>query len=78
MSLQRMMWITWPAFLVAGLLEVVVFAFVDPQDLTWFGDPLGWSRESVYTVAFFVFWGFTAISSALTIVLVKPANEVNS
>jgi hypothetical protein len=78
MLLQRMMWIIWPAFLVAGLMEILVFAFVDPQDLTWFGHPLGWSRESVYTIAFFVFWGITGISSALTIVLATPANEVNS
>ena len=29
---QRLMWIAWPAFLMAGVLEVLVFAFVDPQD----------------------------------------------
>ena len=74
---QRLMWIVWPAFLVAGLLEMLVFAFVDPQDLTWFGQPLGWSRQAVYTLAFFVFWGVTGISSALTAVLAMPASEVN-
>ena len=30
---QRIMWIVWPAFLVAGVLEVLVFAMVDPQDI---------------------------------------------
>ncbi len=33
---QRLMWIAWPAFMVAGILEMLVFAMVDPQDLHWF------------------------------------------
>lgn len=67
---QRCMWIAWPAFLVAGILEMVVFAMVDPQDLHWFdGQPLGVSRQGVYTMAFFVFWVFTMIASALTTLL---------
>lgn len=28
---QRLMWIAWPAFMVAGILEMLVFAMVDPQ-----------------------------------------------
>jgi len=44
------MWIMWPAFLVAGLLEVLVFAMVDPQDLHWFGQPVELSRQGVYTL----------------------------
>ena len=51
------MWILWPAFLAAGVLEVLVFALIDPQELHWNGLPLLWSREAVYTAAFFVFWG---------------------
>ena len=27
---QRLMWIAWPAFLMAGVLEMLVFAMVDP------------------------------------------------
>jgi len=41
---QRLMWIAWPAFLVAGVLEVLVFAMVDPQDIHWFGQPIEFSR----------------------------------
>jgi hypothetical protein len=74
---QRLMWIVWPAFLVAGVLEVLVFAMVDPQDLHWFGQPLEWSRQAVYTVAFFVFWGITMVSSALTTLLAMSPFEVN-
>ncbi|WP_114972196.1 hypothetical protein [Rhodoferax ferrireducens] len=75
---QRMMWIAWPAFLVACVLEMVVFALVDPQDLHWFGQPVELSRQAVYTVAFFVFWGITMVSSALTTLLAMSPFEVNS
>lgn len=77
MTSQKMMWIAWPAFLVAGLLEMLVFAVVDPQDLHWFGQPLALSRQGVYTVSFFVFWGITMLSSGLTTLLSQSPFEVN-
>jgi hypothetical protein len=72
-----MMWIAWPAFLVACILEMLVFAMVDPQDLHWFGQPVTLSRQGVYTVAFFVFWSITMVSSALTTLLARSPFEVN-
>lgn len=77
MLLQRLMWIAWPAFLVACILEALVFAMVDPQDLQWFGQPVGLSRQGVYTLAFFVFWGMAVLSSALTTLLSMSPFEVN-
>ena len=74
---KRMMWIAWPAFLVAGLLEVLVFALVDPQDLHWFGHALSLSRQGVYTLAFFAFWALTMVSSGLTTLLAMSPFEVN-
>lgn len=74
---QRWMWIAWPAFLVAAVLEMLVFALVDPSDLHWFGQPVTLSREAVYTLAFFVFWGVTMASSALTTLLSMSPFEVN-
>ena len=74
---QRIMWITWPAFLVAGVLEVLVFSVVDPQDLQWFGHPVELSRQGVYTIAFFVFWAVTMLSSALTTLLAMSPFEVD-
>ena len=73
---QRLMWIAWPAFLVAGALEVLVFAMVDPQDLHWFGQPLALSRLGVYTLAFFAFWVLTMASGALTTLLAVPPSEL--
>ncbi len=74
---QRLMWIVWPAFLMAGVLEMVVFAMVDPQDIHWFGAPLEWSRQAIYTMAFFVFWAIAALSSGLTTMLAMSPFEVN-
>ncbi len=77
MLMQRMMWIAWPAFIVAGLLEILVFGLVDPEDLHWFGQPLALSRQGVYTLAFFAFWLLTMLSSALTTLLAMSPFEVN-
>lgn len=74
---QRLMWVMWPAFLMAGVLEILVFALVDPQDIQWFGTPAVWSREAIYTVAFFVFWGITIVSGGLTALLAMSPFEVN-
>lgn len=78
MLAQRMMWIAWPAFLVAAVMEMVVFAFVDPQDLHWFdGQPLSLSRQGIYTISFFAFWVLAMASSALTTLLSMSPFEVN-
>jgi hypothetical protein len=77
MLAQRWMWIAWPAFLVAGLLEVLVFAFVDPQDLHWFGQDLDLSRQAIYTLAFFAFWALAMVSSALSLLLGMSSEDVN-
>lgn len=74
---QRIMWIVWPSFLMAGVLEILVFAMVDPQDLHWFGQAVQLSRQGIYTVAFFAFWLVTMLSSALTALLAIPSLEVN-
>lgn len=77
MLTQRLMWIVWPAFLVACVIEALVFTVVDPRDLQWFGHPLSISPEGVYTLAFFVFWVLTTASSALTTLLAMSSFEVN-
>jgi hypothetical protein len=75
MEARHWMGIAWPAFMLAAVLEMIVFAMVDPGDLHWFGQPLDWSRQAVYTVSFFVFWGVTVASSALTALLVMRRSE---
>ena len=77
MLTRRLMWIAWPAFLIAGVIEMLLFAVLDPQSLQWFGQPMQWSREAIYTLAFFVIWVLTMISSALTVLLTLSSFEVN-
>lgn len=77
MWMQRLMWIAWPAFLMAGVMEMLVFAFVDPEALQWFDRPVSLSREGVYTVAFFAFWLVITVSGALTTLLSFSPFEFN-
>lgn len=74
---RRWMWVLWPAFLLACMTEMLVFALVDPGDLQWKGERLGLSRQAIYTVGFFVFWLLAAGSSWLTVLLARSAREVN-
>ena len=77
--LQRALAILWPAFLMAGVLEMLVFVVVDPGDLRWFGGaPVELSREAVYTVTFLIFWGVIAFSGALTSLLSASAEDINT
>lgn len=77
MSGHKIMVIVWPAFLGACLLELLVFGLVDPQDVHLPGQAPGWSRQAVYTAAFFAFWGVCMASSALTALLAVPPAEVD-
>lgn len=74
---ERLMYIIWPAFLMAAALEMMVFAVLDPETLSLFGAPVNWSREAVYTVTFFIFWVMMMLSSSLTSLLSRKAYEVN-
>ena len=70
---ERAMLILWPAFLMAGVLEMLTFAVVDPESLRWFGaEPIGWSLSAVYSVTFFIYWGVIATSTAITLLLESP------
>ena len=71
------MWVIWPAFLVAGVAEAIFFTVFDPFELHFFGAPLDMSREAIYTMGFFGFWGLGIASSALTVFLERSPWEVN-
>jgi hypothetical protein len=61
--------ILWPAFLIAAVMEMVVFAWVDPAQLrfgSWHPDP-----NTAYSLAFLVFWSLVTISSAISHWLMK-------
>jgi hypothetical protein len=59
--------ILWPAFVAAGVMELLVFAHVDPADVhTLAGAPIELSRQAVYTLSFFGFWAVISAASALS------------
>ncbi|MBI5924187.1 MAG: hypothetical protein HY836_01160 [Aquabacterium sp.] len=65
--------ILWPAFLIAGVLEMVVFSWVDPTLLRigqWQPD-----AQTTYSLAFFVFWGLVTLSSLLSHWMMKTSDS---
>ena len=74
---QRLMWILWPAFLVAGVADGIIFTLFDPRDMQVFGEAVNLGRTAVYSIGFFLFWAFAAASSALTCFLQRSPFEVN-
>jgi hypothetical protein len=71
--------VAWAAFLAAALLEVAVFAFVDPGSLrTLGGAAVELSAATVYSLAFLGFWGSTAVACVLTEVLQRSAEDINA
>ena len=75
MRLRSLMWILWPSFLAAGVGSAVIFALIDPLDVTIFGT-VQVNRMGFYTVSFFVLWSMAAFSSGITAYLApKASNE---
>ena len=74
---HELMCAIWPGFLVAAVAEFVFFSIFDPFQLHFFGAPLDLSREAIYTMGFFGFWGIGVASSLLTLFLARPRADVN-
>lgn len=66
---QKIMWVLWPAFVVAAVTEMLFFAVIDPGEMHFFGHPLELSRIATYSLFFFFFWLMGACSSALSVFL---------
>ncbi len=70
--------VLWPSFLAAALATVLCFAFLDPAVL-----PVGPAatsgktavRMTGYAVGFFFFWTIAAVSSWLTLYLIRSARR---
>jgi hypothetical protein len=72
------MTVLWPAFLMAGVLEMMVFAVVDPHQLHGWGiDTAQWPAGAVYTVSFFLFWGVISVAAAMAVWLCQCAPAPN-
>ncbi|MBU6224377.1 MAG: hypothetical protein KGP13_06060 [Burkholderiales bacterium] len=75
MMRKHLMFILWPSFLMAGIMEIVVFAMVDPHDLHIFNQAFDLPRQGIYTLSFFVFWIVCAASSCLSLFLYVEPND---
>ena len=75
MRSRLLIWVLWPSFLIAALAEAVFFAAIHPEEILFFGEPLAISNEGIYTLGFFVMWGFCAASSALTVFVLPKSGE---
>ena len=68
--------VLWPAFLMAGVLEVLTFAVLDPGDMHWFGgEPVELSRQAIYTLTFMLYWVVISTAGALTVLLMATPGE---
>lgn len=75
---QRLMWVLWPSFIVAGIATVVFFTMFDPMDMNIFGVEVSVGRIAAYSIGFFGFWLLGAGSSGLTCFFQRTANEINN
>ncbi len=64
------MQVLWAAFLTAAAAELVFFSIFDPFELHFFGRPLDWSRQAIYALGFFGFWGLGVASATIALMLV--------
>ncbi len=75
---KHLLAILWPSFLMAGVLEMLVFALVDPTALRWMGgETLALSPSAVYTLAFFAFWAVIAAAGLMTRLLEGEPEHIN-
>lgn len=70
----RALSVLWPSFVTAAVLEMLVFAVIDPQMLQAVnGGPLHLSSQAIYSLTFFVFWGVVSIGGWVTAILARES-----
>ena len=68
--------VLWPAFMVAIAADGFFFSFYDPSELSLTGSHVDLSPTAAYSVGFFFFWAFCALSAMLSVFLMR--DDVNS
>lgn len=68
--------VLWPSFLVASIATMVTFAFIDPVLVgnDDYPPPAFATRMGGYAIGFFFYWLVAALSSLLTLYLVRTAH----
>jgi hypothetical protein len=75
--MKHIIWVLWPAFIAAGLAEVVFFTVIDPQQLYLLGRPVELPPLATYSIGFLMFWLICAGSSLMTCFML-PAGVKNA
>jgi len=74
----RILTILWPSFLMAAVLDGIVFSAIDPAECGLVQLAQGVSAQGVYTLGFLLFWSVIACASGMTALLVveqeRPAD----
>lgn len=68
----------WVSFLSAAVATMLFFATFDPQQLGELATfPMQLSRESGYTIGFFLFWILLVINSSIILLLRRTNDKTN-
>ena len=68
-TIQKVIAVLWPSFLVAGVETVVFFTIFDPLNVFIDYDV---TRLGAYSTGFFLFWAFAILPCILTLYFSKP------
>jgi len=72
--IQRIVAVLWPSFITAGIATILFTTAFDPANLFIDYDI---SRIGLYSICFFVFWGFGALTATATCYFLKPCSVIN-
>lgn len=64
--MKHVIWIFWPAFVAAGIAEIVFFTVIDPKQLFLFGQPVELQAMATYSIGFLLFWAICAGSTLMS------------
>jgi hypothetical protein len=64
--MKHVIWVLWPAFIAAGVAEVVFFTVIDPRQLYLLGEPIEVSATATYSIGFLLLWLLCVGSSMMT------------
>ncbi len=73
----KLIQVLWPSFLVAGIVEIIFFTVVNPQELYLLGQAVHFSAIATYSIGFFGFWLVCAASSLATLFFQQTSEEIN-
>jgi hypothetical protein len=72
--IQRIIAVMWPSFITAGIATILFFTAFDPSVVFVDYDI---SRVGAYSIGFFLFWLFGAVTAITTCFFLRPCDSFN-